>query len=270
MPPFPVRMKRREFFERTVPGAAALAASAPAQIQAAQNPTVLRDERRPAHECRITFGAWINDLRTDPLAVDHWPAPQFDDASLESAIRAVDLQGPGGFNLLDVSGLFATYGWSPRIVSAVDSDRRRRIRRLIRAATARGLKAVLVWAPMAGATTGSSPPTPRSALGMQTGHFMRTRCATPIRGPSSMSGRSSASGRSTWSRATWVAVCARNARAGTGSSRTTCASTKRPRTTSSNVGAHSSERHHHPRHAQHGLFLPGRTDRLNALSGFPW
>ena len=143
MPPFPVRMKRREFFEKTVLGAAALAASASAQIQAAQNPTVPRNELRPGYKYRIAFGAWMNDLRTDPLPLENWPAPQFDDVSLESAVGAMDVQGPAGFNLLDVWGLFATYGWPPDIVSAVDSDRRRRIRRLIRAAKARGLKVVL-------------------------------------------------------------------------------------------------------------------------------
>jgi hypothetical protein len=45
--------------------------------------------------------------------------------------------------MLDVWGLFATYGWPPDITSAVDRERRRRIQRLLRAARERGLRLAL-------------------------------------------------------------------------------------------------------------------------------
>ncbi|MBI4606649.1 MAG: hypothetical protein HY721_32195 [Planctomycetes bacterium] len=94
---------------------------------------------RKAYDYRIAFGAWINDMRVDPLPLENWPAPQLDDEAIASAVRAMDVQAEAGFNLLDVWGLFATYGWPPDIASAVDEDRRRRIVRFIEAARRRGL-----------------------------------------------------------------------------------------------------------------------------------
>ena len=43
----------------------------------------------------------------------------------------MEVQSAAGYNLLDVWGLFATYGWPPDITSAVDKDRRRRIHKLL-------------------------------------------------------------------------------------------------------------------------------------------
>ena len=88
---------------------------------------------------RIAFGAWINDMRRDPLPLENWPAPQLDDEAVASAIAAMDLQSAAGYNMLDVWGLFATYGWPPDIVSAVDKDRRQRIHKLLAAAKQRRL-----------------------------------------------------------------------------------------------------------------------------------
>jgi hypothetical protein len=96
-----------------------------------------------AYTYRIAFGAWINDMRTEPLPLENWPAPQFDDECVESIIRAMEVQRQAGFQMLDVWGLFATYGWPPDIVSVLDKPRRRRINRLIEAAGRRGLKLVL-------------------------------------------------------------------------------------------------------------------------------
>ena len=97
-----------------------------------------RDESR-AYKYRIAFGCWINDMRRDPLPLEQWPAPQLDDETLESAIAAMDVQSAAGYNMLDAWGLFATYGWPPDITSAVDDDRRRRIKRLLKAAKERGI-----------------------------------------------------------------------------------------------------------------------------------
>ena len=101
-----------------------------------------RDESR-AYKYRIGFGAWINDLRRDPLPLENWPAPQLDEETVESAIAAMDVQAAAGYNMLDAWGLFATYGWPPDIVSAVDDERRRRIKRLLKAARERGICFVL-------------------------------------------------------------------------------------------------------------------------------
>ena len=122
-------MKRRTFLEKTGLGVAGLAIVGPTQLRATEERTAPGKERQPGYRYRVAFGAWINDLRSTPLPLENWPAPQFDDVSVESAIRAMDVQGPAGFNLLDVWGLFATYGWPPDILSAVDVERRGRIER---------------------------------------------------------------------------------------------------------------------------------------------
>ncbi len=82
-------------------------------------------------------------MRMSPLPLENWPAPQFDDQSVESAIRAMDVQAEAGFDRLDVWGLFATYGWPPDVVSALDADRKGRIQRLLAAAGQRGLSIML-------------------------------------------------------------------------------------------------------------------------------
>src|SRR5271157_1456295 len=101
-------MKRREFLKETALGAAALAASGFARLRAAEATPAPTSPASPGYKYRIAFGAWINDLRTEPLPLENWPAPQFDDVTIASALRAMDVQSPAGFNLLDVWGLFAT------------------------------------------------------------------------------------------------------------------------------------------------------------------
>jgi hypothetical protein len=96
-----------------------------------------------AYRYRIAFGCWINDMRSEPLPLDNWPAAPLDDRCVESIIEAMEVQSRAGFQYLDVWGLFATYGWPVDIVSAIDPERRRRIRRLIEAAHERGMKLVL-------------------------------------------------------------------------------------------------------------------------------
>ncbi len=136
-------MKRRDFLKETALAAACLGVGGTTRLQAAEAASAPTNQGRAGYKYRIAFGARINDLRTEPLPLENWPAPQFDDTSVESAIRAMEVQGPAGFNLLDVWGLFATYGWPADIVSAVDAERRERISRLIQAADTRGLKVSL-------------------------------------------------------------------------------------------------------------------------------
>lgn len=136
-------LPRREFLKDAALAAAGLVGGTASGLLAAEPASARPAEPPGGYRYRIAFGAWINDLRTEPLPLENWPAPQFDDESIQSAIQAMDVQGPAGFNLLDVWGLFATYGWPPDIVSAVDPERRQRIERLIQAARDRGLKVAL-------------------------------------------------------------------------------------------------------------------------------
>jgi hypothetical protein len=103
----------------------------------------VKDDQARSYTYRVAYGAWINDMRCEPLPLENWPAPQVDDEAVESLIRAMDVQQGAGFNMLDVWGLFATWDWPVDIVSAIGKDRRRRINRVLKAAADRGLKFIL-------------------------------------------------------------------------------------------------------------------------------
>jgi len=91
---------------------------------------------------RMAFGAWINDVRTEPLPFGSWPPVILDDIAEQSIISTMDLQAKSGYNMFDLFGLFAAWGWPVDIVSAVDRDRDARVRRIIKAAHDRGIKLV--------------------------------------------------------------------------------------------------------------------------------
>jgi hypothetical protein len=132
-------MNRRDF----VKGAGLMTAGMVLPGLAAAPDRPPADNERASYKYRIAFGAWINDMRATPLPLENWPAPQFDDEAIESAIQAMDVQAAAGFNYLDVWGLFATYGWPVDIVSACPPERRRHIDRLLQAARDRGMRLVL-------------------------------------------------------------------------------------------------------------------------------
>jgi hypothetical protein len=133
-------ISRRKFLQAASLAAASLSAAHPLDMFGG---VAGNNERATAYKYRIAFGAWINDMRTRPLPLENWPAPQFDDETIASAIRAMDVQADAGFDKLDVWGLFATYGWPVDIVSALDRDRKRRIQKLLTAAGRRGMKVML-------------------------------------------------------------------------------------------------------------------------------
>lgn len=91
---------------------------------------------------RIAFGAWINDVRTEPLPFGSWPPLDLDETAERSIIETMDLQARSGYNMFDLFGLFAAWGWPVDIVSAVDKEREARVRRIMRAARERGIKLV--------------------------------------------------------------------------------------------------------------------------------
>jgi hypothetical protein len=69
------------------------------------------------YKYRIAFGCWINDMRSQALPLQRWPAPHLDEITVSSIIAAMDVQSRAGFNYLDAWGLFATYGYPPDIAS---------------------------------------------------------------------------------------------------------------------------------------------------------
>jgi hypothetical protein len=136
-------VRRRDFLKGAALGAACLASASPTLSCTGAEAEGPASEGHSSFKYRIAFGAWINDMRTNPLPLENWPAPQFDDESVQSAIQAMDVQASAGFNLLDVWGLFATYGWPTDIVSVLSPERRQRIERLINAAKQRKMRVVL-------------------------------------------------------------------------------------------------------------------------------
>src|SRR5262245_38093940 len=113
----PAGINRRNFLKGAAFGAASLAGSQSLDLLAGTARREQQLKQANGYKYRIAFGAWINDMRMRPLPLENWPAPQFDDETIESAIRAMDVQADAGFNMLDVWGLFATYGWPTDIVS---------------------------------------------------------------------------------------------------------------------------------------------------------
>ncbi|MCC6795279.1 MAG: hypothetical protein IT366_09190 [Candidatus Hydrogenedentes bacterium] len=91
---------------------------------------------------RIAFGPWMNDTRTSPLPFSGWPPDVFDDVTVDSILRTLDLNQAFGYNIYDVFGLFATYGWPVDIESAATPERAKRVRRIIRSSHERGLKII--------------------------------------------------------------------------------------------------------------------------------
>ncbi len=134
---------RRTFLKQTAGGAAALAAlAAGASPKAAEGASP--NPGKEAYAYPIGFGAWINDLRNTPLPVQNWPAPQFDEATIEGAVRAMDVMSEAGFRYLDAFGLWATGDYPPDIVSAFnDKARHERLARVFDAARQRNIGMIL-------------------------------------------------------------------------------------------------------------------------------
>ncbi len=135
-----MRVSRRDFVKSASLAGACLAASpsmAALEIGGKKNAEA---NAKKAYKYRIAFSCWINDMREDPLPLQNWPAPQLDDETINSAIKALDVQSEAGFNTLESFGLFATYGYPPDIVGAFsDKDRRQQVKKLIEEANKRGM-----------------------------------------------------------------------------------------------------------------------------------
>ena len=148
-----MKVDRRNFLKRASLGGASLIAGGALSRRSTSLAvaSATQDQQDRAYKYRIAFGAWINDMRNEPLPLQNWPAPQLDDETIDSAIRAMDVQSEAGFNLLDVWGLFATTGYPPNVAEVFsDPDRRRRVNQLIKAAGDRDMKmffglGVLSW-----------------------------------------------------------------------------------------------------------------------------
>ncbi|MBP8128727.1 MAG: hypothetical protein KA184_04040 [Candidatus Hydrogenedentes bacterium] len=130
-------MDRRAFLKTMAAGTALAASDSGIALHPAGGPA----KNGQGYTHRVAFGAWINDMRNDPLPLQNWPAPQLDEITFDGLVRALDVQAEAGFHFLDVWGLFATYGYPPDIESVFrEQGRADMVRRIIQAATNRNMK----------------------------------------------------------------------------------------------------------------------------------
>lgn len=94
-----------------------------------------------AFKHRIAFGAWVNDMRNDPLPFQNWPAPHLDDETVNSIVQALELQSQSGYNMLDVAGLdFLAEGWDTNVGESLPPERVQQVKTIIKATHDRGMK----------------------------------------------------------------------------------------------------------------------------------
>jgi hypothetical protein len=131
-------MDRRQFLQSTALAGASVAAGLATR---ATTHAAARDEGTPqSYDFGIAFGAWINDMRSDPVPLTNWPAHQFDACTVDSAVSVMDLMAQAGCRYLDAFGLWATRAYPLDIVSAFhDPARQALLDRLFQAADERGI-----------------------------------------------------------------------------------------------------------------------------------
>ncbi len=135
---------RREFLKQVTGGGAFLAAGLTPRMRLQKKHKKASEGPAPSYPYRIGFGAWINDMRNRPLPLQNWPAPQFDDLTIEGAIRTLDVMSEARYTHLDAFGLWATGDYPPDIKSAFqDRERTRRLRKLFKEAERRNIGMVL-------------------------------------------------------------------------------------------------------------------------------
>jgi hypothetical protein len=98
------------------------------------------DTGKDQYKYRIAFNLWINDVRNDAAALENWPYGELDEKTVDSIIRALDVQSESGHNIVDFAGLWTTYAWPVDIDKVIDTQREQRIHKIIKAAHERKMK----------------------------------------------------------------------------------------------------------------------------------
>ncbi len=92
-----------------------------------------------AFRFRVTDG-WVRDLASEPTPRDRWPCIRWDDRLLADQIRFLDTQAELGIDYHLAWGLFVDRAWPAPLEDVIDAAREDRLRALIDAAHARGVK----------------------------------------------------------------------------------------------------------------------------------
>ena len=82
-------------------------------------------------EHRIAFGAWINDIRREPITHDSWPSVIIDRTTIEDFEATMSLLKQAGYTALDVFGLLTNHDWPLQIETVIDRARKRQVDELI-------------------------------------------------------------------------------------------------------------------------------------------
>jgi hypothetical protein len=130
-----MEIDRRRFLGVTSAAGLGLAVGRPAANgPLASNPEV------EGYRYRIAFEIWINDVRNEAMPIEDWPSAVLDDQTVDSIVRALDVQSEAGYNILNLVGLWATRAWPVDITKAADKDRVRRVNQILKAAHERKMK----------------------------------------------------------------------------------------------------------------------------------
>ncbi len=135
---------RRDFLKQAAGGGIYMATGYTPQMRTQKKDAKVSQGPPPSYPYRIGFGAWINDMRNHPLPLQNWPAPQFDDRTIEGTVRALDVMSEAKYTHLDAFGLWATGDYPLDITSAFkDRERTQLLRKLFKEARRRNIGMVL-------------------------------------------------------------------------------------------------------------------------------
>ncbi len=57
------------------------------------------------------------------MTLENWPYGELDDRTVDGIVRSLDVQAETGYNVVDLAGLWTTYGWPLDPEKVVDKDR---------------------------------------------------------------------------------------------------------------------------------------------------
>ena len=132
----------RDFLLKTSLGGASLAVVGQNRLSAEVGSRKSIAKSSNSFDYRIAYGCWVNDMRLEPLPLEEWPAPQMDDETVRSVIRAMDVQSYFQYNCLDAWGLLATTAWPINLGDGVDKHRRQRVKQIVSEAHNREIKVI--------------------------------------------------------------------------------------------------------------------------------
>lgn len=83
---------------------------------------------------------WVNDFRRERLPNPNWPNVTIDNTTIADITEQLDFMQRTGLNEIVIWGLFTAEGWTPDIISTVDTARRNQVNDIVARAHSRGIK----------------------------------------------------------------------------------------------------------------------------------